>query len=244
MYIKPVTFFAFLGVASGYGFNTECGPMDSHMFEALGALGKTPVQLRFPKSIPYPHLPAGKDQIPEIKHVLWLMMENHSWDHIYGLLNRTGNDGFPLDNHGKPNTLVPQRYSNGSTQLLYEMPSSCAGASNGPSQNWQSSHQQLNNGSMDGWAIGGEQDKPVAMGYLTRKHLPFLHSLGETFAINDRFFASCLGQTWPNRMYALGASSRGIIATGQSDDLSKVMYPNGLIFDTLDMHDVSWTNYM
>ncbi len=85
--------------------------------------------------------------------------------------------------------VVPQRYNNGSIQRLYEMLSTCDGASNSRLQNWQSSHQQYNNGSMDGWAIGGAQDKPLAMGYLTKKHLPFFNSIGETFAVNDRFFA-------------------------------------------------------
>lgn len=212
--------------------------MDAHMFSALEALSKTPLDLRYPNSLPYPHLPAGTDQIKEIQHVVGLMMENHSWDHVFGLLKRRGNDVFPLDDSGNPMTLVSQRYANGSTQLLYEMPSTCAGATNGPSQNWQTSHQQYNNGSMNGWAIGGNQDKPIAMGYLTKKHLPFFTSLAEKFAINDRFFASCLGQTWPNRMSALGASSRGIIATGQSGDLANVKYPNGLIYKRMIEKDL------
>jgi phospholipase C len=242
MYIKAA-FFILLGLASGYGFDTECGPMDENMFAALAALGKTPVDLRFPKSLPYPHLPAGKDRFPDIEHVVWLMMENHSFDHVYGLLNREGVDGFPLDNHGNPMTLVPQRYANGSTQLLYEMPSSCAGAMNGPSQNWQSTHQQYNNGSMDGFAIGGEQDKPIAMGYLTSKHLPTFHSLGEIFPLNDRFFASCPAQTHPNRMFALAGTSRGVTRTNQAI-IPNVTWPNGVIFDTLDKYHISWTNYL
>ncbi|KAJ6103497.1 hypothetical protein N7486_005924 [Penicillium sp. IBT 16267x] len=78
-------------------------------------------------------------------------MENHSWEHAFGLLKRRENDGFPLDDCGKPMTLMPQHYANGSTQLLCEMPITCAGATNGPSQNWQTSDQQYNNGSMNGW---------------------------------------------------------------------------------------------
>ncbi|KIV87492.1 hypothetical protein PV11_03034 [Exophiala sideris] len=239
-----VSLAALAAVAWGYEYETVCGPMDNHMFAALGALGKTPVQLRFPGSIPYPDKPAGVDSIPGIEHIVWLMMENHSWDNIYGLLNRSGQDGFPLDSKtGEPITLVPQKYNNGSVQLLYEMPNSCGGVNNGPSQNWQSSHQQFNNGSMDGFAVGGEQDKPQSFGYFTPRHLPFMHSLGEQFALNDRFFCSLLGQTWPNRMYALGASSRGVIATGQTDAVAAATWPTGIIFNTLDAHNISWTAY-
>lgn len=239
-----VSLAALAGVAWGLEYETECGPMDGHMFAALGALGKTPAQLRFPGSIPYPDKPAGVDSIPGIEHIVWLMMENHSWDNIFGLLNRTGQDGYPLDSStGEPITLVPQKYNNGSVQLLYEMPNSCGGVNNTPSQNWQSSHQQYNNGSMDGFAVGGEQDKPQSFGYFTPRHLPFMHSLGETFALNDRFFCSCLGQTWPNRMYALGASSRGVIATGQDDAVAAATWPNGIIFNTLDALNISWISY-
>jgi len=35
--------------------------------------------LRQPGSLPHPKLPAGTDTIPQIEHVVVLMMENHSW---------------------------------------------------------------------------------------------------------------------------------------------------------------------
>jgi phospholipase C len=34
--------------------------------------------LRKPGSLPYPTLPAGTDTIPQIEHIVVLMMENHS----------------------------------------------------------------------------------------------------------------------------------------------------------------------
>ena len=37
-------------------------------------------RLRQPGSLPYPGLPAGTDTIPQIEHVVVLMMENHSYD--------------------------------------------------------------------------------------------------------------------------------------------------------------------
>ena len=36
--------------------------------------------LRQPGSLPYPKLAAGTDTIPQIEHVVVLMMENHSYD--------------------------------------------------------------------------------------------------------------------------------------------------------------------
>ncbi|KOS20017.1 Phospholipase C 3 [Escovopsis weberi] len=181
--------------------------------------------------------------MPEIENFVYLMMENHSWDHVFGTLQRGGHDGLPLDSNGEPMTLVPQRYANGSIQRLYKMPKTCSGKANGPSQNWESSHNQWNFGAMDGWAIGGEQDKPTSLGYYTEDHLPVFHSLGKVFPINDRCHASTLAQTWPNRIFAFAGSARGIVKTGQTDDLVNVEYPNGIIVNHFDEHNISWTNY-
>jgi phospholipase C len=44
--------------------------------------------LRQPGSLPYPDLRAGTDTIPQIEHVVVLMMENHSYDNRLGMLFR------------------------------------------------------------------------------------------------------------------------------------------------------------
>ena len=50
--------------------------------------------LRAPGSRPRPDLPAGTDQVPKIEHFVVVMMENHSFDNILGLIGR--GDGFTL----------------------------------------------------------------------------------------------------------------------------------------------------
>src|SRR6202012_2392463 len=42
--------------------------------------------LRHPDSRPFPHLPAGTATLPEIEHIVVLMMENHSFDNILGMV--------------------------------------------------------------------------------------------------------------------------------------------------------------
>jgi hypothetical protein len=44
--------------------------------------------------------------------------------------------------------------------------------------------------------------------------IPIITSLGEEYAIMDKMFCSHPGPTWPNRMYALSATSRGMTDTG------------------------------
>src|SRR5690242_18811699 len=42
-------------------------------------------RLRRPDSRPFPHLPAGHPSMPDIRHIVVLMMENHSFDNILGM---------------------------------------------------------------------------------------------------------------------------------------------------------------
>src|SRR5438067_622022 len=64
-------------------------------------------RLRQPGERPFPHLPVGTDSIPQIKHIVVLMMENHSYDNHLGMLGRPGADGFKLGSNGKPTAANP-----------------------------------------------------------------------------------------------------------------------------------------
>ena len=45
-----------------------------------------PAGLRQPESLPFPGKPAGTASMPEIEHIVVLMMENHSFDNLLGLV--------------------------------------------------------------------------------------------------------------------------------------------------------------
>ncbi len=53
-----------------------------------------------PGSRPFPSLPEGTDTLPQIEHIVVLMMENHSFDDHLGTLGR--GDGLTLGSDGKP----------------------------------------------------------------------------------------------------------------------------------------------
>ena len=46
----------------------------------------TAAGIRRPDSLPFPHLPAGHASMPQIEHVVVLMMENHSFDNLLGMV--------------------------------------------------------------------------------------------------------------------------------------------------------------
>ena len=191
---------------------------------------------RKPGSLPYPELPAGTDTIPRIEHIVVLMMENHSYDNRFGMLNRRGADGFRIAHNGMPVATNP--YANGQLQHAFRMPTTCQ-LGGQPSQEWGASHLQYADGRNDGFVQS--PSGPVAMGYWEEADQPFYYSVARQFPIADRYFCSVLGQTYPNRRYLLAATS-----IGQIDDTlpSLTDYPaNGTIFDQLDKHSITWKDY-
>ena len=94
------------------------------------------------------------------------------------------------------------------------------------------------------------------MGFYTQDDLPFYYQLAQTFAIDDRYFCSVVGPTFPNRSYEMAATSFGHVTTNEvfppgvnpanpflinnSDGYQPV---TGSIFDLLDAAGVTWLNY-
>jgi phospholipase C len=194
----------------------------------------TAASIRKPGSLPYPKLPEGKDTMPLVRHIVVLMMENHSYDNKLGMLQRPGADGFTLGSKGHPIETNP--YANGKVQHAFRMPTTCQ-LSGQPTQEWEQGHIQYASGKNDGFveSLSG----PVSMGYWQKEDQPFYYSLASLFPIADRYFCSLLGQTYPNRRYLMAATSLGMV-----DDTFPLGYPaNGTIFDALDKHEISWRNY-
>ena len=192
--------------------------------------------LRRPGSLPNPRLPAGTDTIPQIEHIIVVMMENHSYDNHLGMLRRPGADGFRLGRDGLPRASNP--YPDSRIQHAFRMPTTCQ-LSGHPAQDWLASHVQYDGGRLDGFVASASG--PVSMGYWEQADLPFYYSLASTFPIADRYFCSVLGQTYPNRRYLMAATS-----IGQVDDTLPAQsdYPaGGTIFDRLDAHGITWKDY-
>ena len=193
-------------------------------------------RLRQPGSRPYPRLPAGTDTIPQIEHIVILMMENHSYDNRLGLLRRRGADGFRLGRDGRP--LATNPYAGGDLQHAFRMPTTCQ-LTGHPAQDWLNSHVQFDHGRNDGFVESGSG--PVSMGYWADADQPFYYSLASVFPIADRYFCSVLGQTYPNRRYLISATSIGQV----NDTLPAATdYPaHGTIFDAVATAGVSWRDY-
>ncbi|MDA8274853.1 MAG: hypothetical protein M0029_05655, partial [Actinomycetota bacterium] len=209
---------------------------DLRPFERLLAGERDAVRqrLRSPGSRPFPRLPEGTDTLPEIDHVLVVMLENHTYDNVLGMLRGRG-DGFTLGPDGLPTASNPG--PGGEVVHAFSMPNACQQVGH-PYNTWDAGHQSYADGAMDGFVLSASG--PVAMGYLDEGVLPFTYSLARTYPLCDRYFSSVMAQTYPNRRYLMAGTSLGQVA----DTLSVTAKPpNGTIFELLDAHGITWTNY-
>ena len=195
-----------------------------------------------PGQPPDPSRPIGADLLPQIEHIVVLMMENHSYDNYFGMLRGRG-EGFPLGADGEPAVSNPG--VDGQTIRAHHLPSTVQHPQS-PSQSWHASHLQWRHGTCDGFvastqAVEPDADAAVAMGYWTEDDIPFYDGLARTFPLADHWFSSCLGPTFPNRRFLIAGTAHGLI-----DDLPFDLLdypPAGTIFDTFTRHGISWANY-
>jgi phospholipase C len=193
-------------------------------------------------ALPDPDKPAGTSLLPSIRHIVVLMMENHSYDNYLGTLAGRG-DGLPLGPDGKPD--VTNTGLNGKPVALHHAPGPVQ-EHHSPTQSWHASHIQFDDGRCDGFVRSVQVTVPKAdaaepMAYWSGADLPFYHGLAETFPVADQWFCSCLGPTFPNRRFLISGTAHGLI-----DDLPFCMVdypPAGTIFDLLDRYGISWVDY-
>ena len=219
---------------------------------ALAALGRT--SLRQPDSLPFPDLPPGSDTLPQIEHIVVLMLENHSFDNLLGVLGK--GDGLTtrssqVTSWNPLGVTATNPTASGGTQHAFHMPTTCQLPAS-PSQEWTASHIQYDNGSNRGFVVS--PSGPVAMGYWSGADLPFLYGLARAFPVADRWFCSVLGQTDPNRRFLIAATSSGMTddialpgpgtSPGTAEQDALLATPaNGTIFDRLSAYGVPWADY-
>src|SRR6266481_5866841 len=188
-------------------------------------------------------------QIP-IDNVVVLMQENRSFDHYFGQLHDEGQ---------KRVRRVPKNASNpdptnadGPPILRFHKTTYCETAD--LDHSWNGTHKEYDGGKMDGFTAQNiDSTDPTGartMGYYDLADLPFYYALYSTFAMGDRYFASALTQTFPNRFYLLAGTSFGHIRNDfPSDDgtINGVPEPTEFsqptIFELLDNAGVSWKIY-
>ena len=177
--------------------------------------------------------PAMRKAMP-ITHVIIVIQENRSFDHYFGTLAKHGQpdaDGWPAG-YGIPDSAKKDVAPFHRTQTCQATDTPHA---------WGPAHDDWNGGKMDGFVVSADNassDGHYVMGSYEATELPFYNFIANTYAISDRYFASVIGPTWPNRLYMYAATSDGVMNTGGTP-----MSGQPSIFDALDAAKVKWGVY-
>ncbi len=186
-----------LGLGAGFlpGLGCSLGP------EVCGA----PPAERAPGTQRDAHARALLDHIDTFVVV---MLENRSFDHLLGGLKMdrdyrgisainglTGGE-HNMDGGGRP-------------VMVSRMPGDGRGSLN-PKHDWKSVRATFNDGRNDRFlSVNRGPFASEVMTYLGRDQVPLFHDLADRYTIFDHWFASYMGQTWPNRFYLHATTSGG-----------------------------------
>ena len=187
---------------------------------------------------------AASSGLSHIKHIIFLVQENRSFDDYFGMLGMyraslglsNNIDGLNL-NAALPNTkgqlVHPFHYRTVCTENL--------------SPAWDESHRDVDGGKMDGYMLTStsvpssiDPTGTRAMGYYDQTDLPYYYEAAARFATSDRWWSPVLANTIPSRFYLFTATSFG--------NAFPVNPPSGgftqpTIFAHLDQAKVSWRYY-
>lgn len=210
------------------------------------------------------------EQKAQIEHVFVLMLENRSFDHMLGLGGLTGVDlqGNPVTADGVAVNVHTNFDPSTNTDVSVGSPAGyfLTEAEKGPGHEFENVVTQLcgdgvtyspggpypavhNSGFIADYFATQAPDPARIMRCYGREQLPVMNQLAGEFAVCDRWFSSLPGPTFPNRFFAMAATSGGL--DGSPSDLETVIgtgfegyrFENGNIFDQLDQYCLPWRIY-
>ena len=187
--------------------------------------------------------------LEQIRHVVVLMLENRSFDHMLGCFQQIypGLNGIdPV----APHRTNPDRENNpveqaaGAERVLEHDPKH----ETRPDVLFWQLRDRENSGFVLDYAVNypssTDLDQQQVMLYHDLDTLPAFHSLAKAFTICDRWFSSVPGPTWTNRLFAMSGTSQGrVIMPSGIMDLNIHWYDQTTVFDRLNDKGISWKVY-
>jgi phospholipase C len=132
-----------------------------------------------------------------IEHIVVVMMENRSFDHLLGWLPNANGIQAGL-------TYLDAAGAAHSTQPLAPDFQGCSHPD--PDHSYAGGRVQYDGGAMDGFLRSGKNDDYV-IGYYVEADRPFFNALARNYTTLDRSFCSILGPTFPNRFFLHSAQT-------------------------------------
>jgi phospholipase C len=188
--------------------------------------------------------PVASPNLSKIDHIVVLMLENRSFDHMLGYLSL---EGGRTDIDG----LSPDMPHGGSAHPPHHLTSTAmSGKALDPDHSGAATAKQIDGGLMDGFVdsyaavLASRQvanpDPGLVMGYYNAADVPVYDHFASQFCVCDHWHSSVPGATWPNRLYAVAGS-----ADGSRDDRHSgpPLYDKPSFVRHLDAKQVSWRWY-
>jgi phospholipase C len=171
--------------------------------------------------------------ISKIQHLIFIIQENHSFDNYFGTY--PGANGFPVGisipvSLGQTSSELVRPFHLSVEQPIAivgdELPPGVAdpdqlgtkgNGSMGPfpfnnesikgdlSHAWTVAHIDYDDGKMDGF-IAGERTI-LTMGYYDRYDIPYYWDYADKYVLDDNFFSSMLGPSFPNHLYIVSGAN-------------------------------------
>jgi phospholipase C len=195
-----------------------------------------------------------KREKPKIEHFFVLMLENRSYDHIFGLSNISGSDsitGQPKTANGVDRLIHKNVNSDTGEVVFVKTPADyfLRGIDKDPGHSFGRTLTEL-------CGQGAQYPDPVTGGYPAIDNSGFVQTYSSMGSTNPNRIMDCFSKeqlpvpTTPNRFFLLAGTSSGLIANPKPANLSiediisgvfgGFKFQNGHIFDELDSKCVDW----
>ncbi|HZZ80218.1 MAG TPA: alkaline phosphatase family protein [Gemmataceae bacterium] len=200
-----------------------------------------------------------------VTHVFVLMLENRSFDNLFGM---SGIPGIITEAPGNKNTFqgidypvqkgapfsMPTDPGHEFDDVVVQLAGVDAQYPPGgdyPTINNSGFAASYATTTTEGPVPGAANIGDIMKCFDTSVQLPVIYQLATEFALCDHWFSSMPGPTWPNRFFVHGASSAGLdhspskdqVAAWEGNPLGGFTYPNGSIYDALNHAGIAWRIY-
>jgi phospholipase C len=177
--------------------------------------------------------------LSQVKHLVFLMQENRSFDHYFGtypgargfsdptaIRLSTGRSVFQQPDPSNPDGYLEPWHMSTITSGAAAVPSL--------SHDWRDQHAAWNEGRNDRWllthvASDGDAHGSFTMGHYTQQDIPFHWALAQSFRLCDNYHCAVMGPTDPNRLHwehgtndPQGLAGGPVLETGGKHDLTFV----------------------
>lgn len=181
-----------------------------------------------------------------IKHVVVLMMENHSFDQLLGCMKSI----YPqLEGVDEKRLRSNPDYPNSEESIMQALIEATSISLDPHHEHVNVLRQIANDCSgfvsdfVQCYSQCGEMRKQI-MAYYGMDSLPVLHTLAKNFVVCDHWFSSLPGPTWPNRFFVHTGTSKGHVKMPSGHYIeNEYFYDQNTIYDELDKKRISWSIY-